>query len=114
MAGVYFIREDSKLVYIGYSDTNLYRTMYRHFQQWNHRGQEVITYASRLNRHRYTVRILITPWREAHKWEARLIKKHKPRDAYREEIQYTDYYSTEEGRKMDEIYKELEAAGIFK
>jgi hypothetical protein len=33
-AGVYIIRKKGKVIYVGYSETNLYRTLYRHFQTW--------------------------------------------------------------------------------
>ena len=35
-SGVYLIKENNVQVYIGYSGLNLYRTMYRYFQAWNH------------------------------------------------------------------------------
>lgn len=76
--GVYKIYENGKLVYIGMSKNNLYRTMYRHFQEWNHRGQPVVTYAGKNKK--YSVQVtLCTPGRAA-KAEHALIVKYKPRD----------------------------------
>ena len=33
-AGVYFIRQNSVLLYVGYSANDVKKTMYRHFQKW--------------------------------------------------------------------------------
>jgi hypothetical protein len=35
-SGVYLIKSKrtNKIVYVGYSASNLYKTMYRHFQSW--------------------------------------------------------------------------------
>lgn len=78
--GVYLIKEDKDIVYIGYSGKDLYKTMYRHFQTWNHTGQEVVSYADRLKKGNYTVRIVYCTPKQADALEKALIKKHKPRD----------------------------------
>lgn len=78
--GVYLIKEGKDLVYIGYSGKDLYKTMYRHFQTWNHTGQEVVSYADRLKKDDYTVRVVYCNPRQAEALEKALIKKHKPRD----------------------------------
>lgn len=77
-SGVYLICENGKLVYIGYSATNLYRTMYRHFQKWNHRGQPVVTYAGSAKK--YTVRVVLCTPAQAARLEKALIIKNRPRD----------------------------------
>ena len=79
-SGVYIIKENNKIVYVGYSGKNLYRTLYRHFQQWNHTGQEVITYANKLNNNDYKVRVITTTPAQAYRLEIYLINKLKPRD----------------------------------
>ena len=38
--GVYLIKQDSKIVYVGYSIGSLYKTIYRHFQDWNDKAQD--------------------------------------------------------------------------
>lgn len=77
--GVYLIKEDGKLVYVGYSENDLYKTMYRHFQTWNHRQQPVVSYAGK--RKEYTVRVVYTKTgAQAASLEKALIKKHEPRD----------------------------------
>lgn len=87
-AGVYLIKEAGKLVYIGLSQTNLYCTLYRHFEAWNHSGQEVVTYQSRLKRYAYTVRVVLCIPAQALRLERALIKKYKPRD---NEMKYENY-----------------------
>jgi excinuclease UvrABC nuclease subunit len=86
--GVYIIRENEKIVYIGYSSRNLYKTMYRHFQAWNHSTQEVVTYAGKLKKHRYTIRVVTCEKSTAMKLERALIIKYKPRD---NDVKYDSY-----------------------
>ena len=76
--GVYVIRENGKIVYIGHSQSNLYTTMYRHFQEWNHPTQNVTTYKGRP--HRYTARVVLTRKNQAIPLEQALVQKYKPRD----------------------------------
>lgn len=78
-SGVYLIKENGKMVYIGYSATNLYRTLYRHFQKWKHPYQEVTTYA-RDGAKEYTVRVIFTTAQQADRLETYLIQKYLPRD----------------------------------
>lgn len=78
--GVYIVKEDGKVVYVGFSGYSVYKTMYRHFQVWNHRGQKVVSYASRMSRHTYTVRPVLCTGKQAYALEKRLIRKYHPRD----------------------------------
>jgi hypothetical protein len=78
--GVYIIYEDKTPVYVGYSAKDLYKTMYRHFQEWNHTGQEVVSYARQYNKYKYTCRVVYCTARQAASLETALIKKYKPRD----------------------------------
>ena len=87
-SGVYLIKEAGSLVYVGMSGTNIYRTMYRHFQAWHHKQQEVITYQSRLARYKYTVRVILCTPQQAARLERYLIIKNKPRD---NDMKYQDY-----------------------
>lgn len=80
-SGVYLIKEAGKIVYIGYSASNLYRTLYRHFQRWNHPYQRVISYSNPEN---YTVRVILCTAKQAFRLETFLINKYKPRDNYRQ------------------------------
>lgn len=79
-SGVYLIREDGKDVYVGYSGTDLYRTMYRHFQHWNDPTQYRVSYQSRLSKKKYTVRIVYCNPAQARRLEQFLIMRLMPRD----------------------------------
>ena len=96
-AGVYLIKENNKLVYVGFSGSDLYRTMYRHFQEWtdkNYSGGkarspvERVTYKSKMKRNSYTVRIIYCTAAQAMRLEKMLIIKHQPRD---NEMKYDSY-----------------------
>ncbi|RFZ84757.1 hypothetical protein DYU05_03895 [Mucilaginibacter terrenus] len=99
-SGVYLIKENDKLVYIGVSLTDLYKTLYRHFQTWNdinYRTQKVkppsdrVTYKNRMKRNRYTVRIVFCPPGQAARLERALIIKYQPRD---NDVKYSQYTLT--------------------
>ena len=47
-SGVYLIKKKDlgSIVYVGFSGSDLYKTMYRHFQQWTHPQQPVVTYVN--------------------------------------------------------------------
>ena len=80
-SGIYYIKENGKLIYIGYSKTNLYKTILRHFQEWNDAYQSGrISYKDKLNTHQYTVKIEFMPPKQAELVECQLIVRHKPRD----------------------------------
>lgn len=76
-SGTYLIYKDSKLVYVGHSVTDLYTTMYRHFQKWDDKTQVRISYkVSPL----YKVRVVYCSPTNAQKLEKALIVKFKPKD----------------------------------
>ena len=105
-SGVYIIKENGKITYIGNSSKNvIYKTMYRHFQRWNHRGQEVITYASKLKSNKYTVRVIYTTPNQAIRLERYLILKYRPRD---NENQYLNYELDLKDKKTYEVYVSTE------
>ena len=78
-AGVYLIKSPrtGKVVYIGYSATNLYKTITRHFQSWKDRSQVRVTYAQTSG---YTVRVVLTTPKKAAALERALIVRMKPSD----------------------------------
>lgn len=79
-SGVYIIKENGIIRYIGYSYTNnLYKTISRHFQEWNAK-QTVISYAGDKVRYRYTIRVVFTSPTKAKKLERALLLKYRPRD----------------------------------
>ena len=78
-SGVYLIKEKGlfgRVVYVGLSTNNLYRTFYRHFQEWNDQRQVRTTY----NKEDYKGRMIIIPASKIDKVEKFLIKKYKPKD----------------------------------
>lgn len=105
--GVYIIKENGTITYIGYSSVNLYKTMYRHFQRWHHKWQQVVTYADRLSLHKYTVRIIFCTEKQAPSLERSLIKKYRPRD---NELKYEAYQSIFYDKQTVEVYKETDVS----
>jgi excinuclease UvrABC nuclease subunit len=74
-SGVYLIQKDSTgIVYVGYSGTNLYKTVLRHFQSWEDRTQVRATF-SKLG---YSVRIILCSPDRAVLLEAALLRKLSP------------------------------------
>lgn len=103
-SGVYIIKEHGTIVYVGYSGKNLYRTLYRHFQQWNHKYQQVTTYAGN-NRNNYTVRIIYTTPHQAERLEAYLVNKYQPRD---NDIKLKKYAESNVGKEEYKKYREAD------
>ena len=86
-SGVYIIREQSEVVYVGSSVGRLYDTLTRHFQQWRRykgfwKGQYGAGHDPGLTykRDRVEVAVRITRPSEALDEEARLIQRLRPRD----------------------------------
>ncbi len=85
--GVYIIYKNDQIRYIGFSGTNLYKTLYRHFQSWDDRSQIRVTFPDQTG---VTVRVVYTPNAyQAQKLERALILKHKPIDNPNKYEQYT-------------------------
>lgn len=105
-SGVYLIKENEKVVYIGMSTVNLYKTMYRHFEAWRHRTQEVVSYRNKMASNRYTVRVVLCTALQSVKLERALIKKHRPRD---NENKYSQYEITVSDTNLVQAY---ESTGI--
>ena len=76
-SGVYLIKskKTNKIVYVGYSGNDLYRTMYRHFQKWTDNTQ----YRATFTKNGYTIRVVLTTPKRASLLEKALIKKYKPK-----------------------------------
>lgn len=78
--GVYLIRIGGELRYVGHSKTDVYKTLYRHFQTWNDssRDRERVTYTAAQDPR---VRVIYTGTaKRAVELERALILKHQPRD----------------------------------
>ena len=86
-SGVYLVfTRSGALVYIGMSQSNLYKTISRHFQSWNDPRQKRTTYAQGGG---YKVRIIFTTKAQAPRLERSLIIKLRPRDNPDKFDQYT-------------------------
>ncbi|MEN9609562.1 MAG: hypothetical protein RLZZ628_376 [Bacteroidota bacterium] len=83
-AGVYIICENGIPVYVGKSESNLYKTISRHFQTWNDTNQpQRIVYDPA--QHDYTVQITICNPIDVRDLEAELQKDMSLRDNKKEE-----------------------------
>ena len=77
-SGVYLIyNADQVCVYVGYSETQLEKTVLRHFQHWKDWRQKRVSYT---DRDAMKVRIIITTAIRAAKLEKALILTLKPKD----------------------------------
>lgn len=101
--GVYIIKVNGEIKYIGYSATNVYKTILRHFQSWEDSRQVRITYPKSSN---VTARIVYTnTGSQAAKLERALILKMNPPDnpnkyksyqlSLNEETAWEDYTAAE-------------------
>lgn len=77
-SGVYVIKQAGRVVYVGFSGYDVYKTLYRHFQVWNHSRQEVVSYKDKPGP--FLVRVLLCSASQAPRFEAVLINKLRPRD----------------------------------
>jgi hypothetical protein len=103
-AGVYQIKEDGKLVYIGASRADVYRKALRHFEPYVGKEGSKQEYYKHIETKAYTIRITLTNTPEqAYLLEAALINKYKPRDNY---IQPTIFDN--KTRKAEAILTEYE------
>lgn len=85
--GVYILKKDNEIKYIGYSGSNLYKTLTRHFQSWQDRSQIRVTYSKNEN---IKARIVYTSTAaQAAKLEKALILKYKPTDNPNKYEQYS-------------------------
>jgi excinuclease UvrABC nuclease subunit len=76
-SGVYVIKDPhNKICYIGMSQSDVYKALYRHFQIWNDKFQDRVTYP----REGYKVRLVYCTVKQAIALEQALIAKHQPYD----------------------------------
>jgi len=76
-SGVYLIYKGQQLVYIGMSQSNIYKALLRHFQSWNDPRQIRVTYPQTPL---YKVSIVYTTPKQAPRLEKALIIRLKPKD----------------------------------
>lgn len=105
--GVYIIFEGSKRVYIGYSASNLYATIHRHFQTWNDPRQSRTIYSNAPGK--YTVDIIRCTAMQAPELEKALIVKYRPRD---NEEKYKNYVPDSYARKTVEIAEKTDYSDL--
>jgi len=77
--GVYLIFRGGALRYVGFSASDVYKALYRHFQAWNDRSRSRprVTYA----RVGFKVRVIYTNGpRQAARLEQALILRYRPKD----------------------------------
>tara|TARA_R110000751_G_scaffold128883_2_gene230936 strand:- start:218 stop:622 length:405 start_codon:yes stop_codon:yes gene_type:complete len=100
-SGVYLIADkNGKIVYVGFSLSNLYKTMYRHFQSWKDWRQERATFSRKTHK----VRVVFTTPKQAQKLERALIVKYKPKGNPDKLLDYT--ISKAESKIKDEYLLE--------
>lgn len=71
--GIYLIKEDNRIKYVGYSLSDVHKTAYRHFQKWTDYSQYRATFAKNAK-----IYILYTTKSRAQKLEKLLIEKYQP------------------------------------
>lgn len=103
--GVYLIKYNGQIVYIGYSAGSLYKTITRHFQSWNDRSQTRVTYPQNEN---YKIRVVFTrTGSQAAELERALILKYRPKD---NPNKYENYlFTKDEKNTITQIYDQSEA-----
>lgn len=84
--GVYLIKQNGRIMYVGFSLSDVHKTAYRHFQSWNDRTQYRATFPKNA-----LLYILPTTKAKAKKLEAALIRKHQPaKNTYQPTITYNE------------------------
>ena len=101
-SGVYIIKDKktNKILYVGGSSNNLYRTMYRHFQSWTDK-QKRATYSKFGTK----VRVILGTKNQAYRLERYLTKKLNPRDI---DYKYRQIEMDFKDKKVIDAYKESE------
>jgi hypothetical protein len=86
-SGVYIIKRPSrsKPFYVGMSQSNLYKTITRHFQSWPDPSQVRVTYSQKSD---VVIRVIFTTPKQAERLERYLILKYKPTDNPNKVAQY--------------------------
>lgn len=107
-AGVYLIYRKKTLLYVGMSGSNVYKSLYRHFQTWNDPTQVRVTYKQLKN---IKVRVIYTNTPgQAEKLEKAIIIKYKPKDNPKQ--YWLDYETDEKEEKIFKEYIETKNADI--
>lgn len=101
-SGCYIIYENGKRVYVGQSQNNLYRTITRHFQEWNGANGTPVIYNTG-NGKKYEVGVIFCTGNQALSLEKTLITTYQPRD---NELKYKNYQPDNYDEKTAETFIE--------
>jgi hypothetical protein len=101
-SGVYIIKKrgGKKFLYIGFSGSNLYKTLLRHFQSWNDPTQKRVVF----KKSGYVVKVFSTTAKRAKVWETFLVNKYKPS----KNDLFLDTYTESEQKIFKKHQQELE------
>ena len=110
-SGVYIIKKNNKIIYVGYSSYDIYKTLYRHFQTWNDKSQDKrVSYKEDYfdSDNDYKVRIVYCTPKKASALEKALILKYQPEDNKNKYDYYLDQETDHEAiyiQSMKEAYE---------
>jgi hypothetical protein len=118
--GVYIIKKNNKIIYVGVAMSSLYKTLYRHFQVWNPSSKEIsearemqvpppkhLSYVNDLKKNNFTVRVIYASKSKAAALEKALIQKYLPTDndiVYKPKKRTQSYYAEKYQDKVFEEY----------
>lgn len=107
--GVYLVRSKNtgKVVYVGSSEYQLYKTLLRHFQKWDDKqGEYFEQYRTVFKNDRaYQVQIITTDARNIRKIESHLIQKHDPK--YNKIETGPQFRRTKERKRSSNLFSDL-------
>ena len=86
-SGVYIIYKNDKPDYVGFSGSDLKKTMYRHFQKWSDPTQERVVYKQL---HNIECRVIFTTAKKAAVLEEAMILKYEPKNNTQKLKMYTN------------------------
>ena len=102
-SGLYIIFLKGKIDYVGYSATDIYKTLYRHFQKWNDKTQVRVAYSDLKD---ITVRVIYTKNAAiAERLENALIVKYRP-EANPNKYETKELTATDENNLTEYINEE--------
>lgn len=102
-SGVYIIFKKGLIDYVGYSGTDIYKTLYRHFQKWNDKTQVRVSYSDLKD---ITVRVIYTKdAKVAQRLENALIVRYRP-EANPNKYETKDLTATDEKNLTEYINEE--------
>ena len=101
------IYEKDILRYVGYSAANCYKSFYRHFQSWNDKTQQRVTY-NPTNENIKARLIYTNTANQAAKLEKALIIKYRPTDNIQQ--YWINYDTDKQEEEIHDFYKSTKAS----